>query len=58
MTKNIRNTCMLCVSEFTLSSYSSEMVVASFRGRESSVNLDILMDTMARDRAHMYLFSV
>ena len=24
----------------------------------SSIAIDILMDTMARDRAHMYLFSV
>ena len=38
MTKNVRNARMLCVSEFTLASSGSEMVVASFRGRESNVN--------------------
>ena len=32
--KNVRNSCMICVSEFTLASCGSEMVVASFRGRE------------------------
>ena len=67
-----RNTRMLCVSEFTLAISGSEMVVASFRGRESNVNrtmldrvsvpspiaIDILKDATARDRAHMYLFSV
>ena len=33
-----RNTHMLCVSEFMLVISGSEMVVASFRGRESNVN--------------------
>ena len=29
-----------------------------FRGTPSPIAIDILMDTMARDRVHMYLFFV
>ena len=50
------------ISQLYLNSYADNIFVAvDFIDRvsvPSPIAFDILMDTMARDRAHMYLFSV